>query len=301
MTRFTLAQLEAFYWIARLGKFQEAARQLNLAQPTISLRIRDLEQRLGVRLFDRVGRDVRLTNEGEVLLELSSTILAESQKIHERLGAAGAVRGVLKLGLPENFAIVCLPEFLRILGRDYSRLKIELAIGTSASLSSALEERRIDAAIVSNPQTTPGLQYAPLGEHQMFWAAGADFDLKQPISPGDIRGLPIISNPQPEPQYLMIVEWFRSAGLVPLAISTCTSVVVIAELVAAGVGLSLLPLSLIQTQVDACRIRLLRSRPAVPAVRMFFSYHASDSGSNIAAVLRTVRDVVGRMPLLEAT
>jgi DNA-binding transcriptional LysR family regulator len=297
--RFTLAQLEAFYWIARLGKFQDAARQLNLAQPTVSLRIRDLERALGVSLFDRLGRDVRLTNEGEVLLELSSTILAESRKIHERLGAADAVQGVLRLGLPENFAIVCLPEFMRIAGRDYGRLRIELAIGTSASLSGALEERRIDAAIVSNPQMIPEMQYVPLGEHRMSWAAGTDFDLKQWVSPGDLRGLPIISNPAPEPQYLMILEWFRRAGLAPLAISTCTSVAVIAELVAAGVGVSLLPLSLIRAHVDAGRIRPLRSRPPAPSVRMFFSYHASDSGSNIAAVLRIVRAVVGRMPLVE--
>jgi len=299
--RFTLAQLEAFYWIARLGRFQDAARQLNLAQPTISLRIRDLEQTLGVSLFERAGRDVRLTNDGEVLLELSSTILTESRKIHERLGTAGAVQGVFRLGLPENFAIGCLPELMRVLGRDYSRLRVELAIGTSASLCGLLEEHRIDAAIVSNPQTLPGLQYAPLGEHKMSWAAGQGFELKQPVAPGDLRGLPIISNPSPEPQYQMIAEWFRSTGAAPVSISICTSVVVIAELVAAGVGVSLLPVSLIRGHVTAGRIRMLRSRPPVPPVRMFFSYHASDSGPNITAVLRTVRDVTGRVPFFQVT
>jgi DNA-binding transcriptional LysR family regulator len=295
--RFTLAQLEAFYWIARLGKFQEAARQLNITQPTISLRIRDLEQTLGASLFERVGRQVRLTNEGEVLLDLSSTILAESRKIQERLGAADAVQGVFRLGLPENFAIVCLPEFMRIAGRDYDRLRIEFAIGTSVSLASALDERRIDAAVVTNPQSTEGLQCVPLGEHQMFWAAGREFELKEPISPGDIRGLPIIANPQPEPQYLMIKEWFRSAGLAPLAISTCTSVSVIVELVANGVGLSLLPMSLMRAPIEAGRLQVLRSRPSPPQAHMFFCYHASEGGSNIAAVLRTVRAVIGKLPV----
>jgi DNA-binding transcriptional LysR family regulator len=297
--RFTLAQLEAFYWIAHLGKFQDAARQLNLTQPTISLRIRDLEQTLGVTLFDRIGRQVRLTNEGEVLLDLSSTILAESRKISERLGAADAVQGVFRLGLPENFAIVCLPEFMSIMGRDHDRLRIELAIGASAFLSAALEERRIDAAVVTNPRNASGLQYVPLGEHKMFWAVGADFELKEPITPSDIRGLPIVSNPQPEPQYLMIAEWFRSAGLTPLAISTCTSVSVIVELVAAGVGLSLLPLSLMQALVVSGRIRVLRSRPLPPRARMFFCYHASESGANVAAVLRTVRGVIKKLPVVE--
>ncbi len=54
--RITLAQLEAFFWVARLGSVHMAARQLNLAQPTVSLRLRDLEARLGTALFERAGR-----------------------------------------------------------------------------------------------------------------------------------------------------------------------------------------------------------------------------------------------------
>jgi Bacterial regulatory helix-turn-helix protein, lysR family len=57
--RFTLAQLKAFYWIAKLGTVRDAARHLNLAQPTVSLRIRDLETALGTMLFERLGRALR--------------------------------------------------------------------------------------------------------------------------------------------------------------------------------------------------------------------------------------------------
>jgi DNA-binding transcriptional LysR family regulator len=66
--RFTLAQLEAFHWIAKLGTVRDAARHLNLAQPTVSLRLRDLETALGALLFERLGRALRLTDEGLVLL-----------------------------------------------------------------------------------------------------------------------------------------------------------------------------------------------------------------------------------------
>jgi hypothetical protein len=55
-----------------------------------------------------------------------------------------------------------------------------------------------------------------------------------------------------------------------------------------------------QAQVDAGRVRVLRSRPAPPPARMFFCYHASDSGSNVAAVLRAVRAVIGKLPVVEA-
>jgi DNA-binding transcriptional LysR family regulator len=299
--RFTLAQIEAFYWAARLGRFQDAARQLNLAQPTISIRIRDLEQTLKVNLFERLGRNVRLTNEGEVLLELSASILAEARRIHERVGNVDAVQGVLRLGLPENFAIACLPELVRLINRNHPGLRVDLAIGTSDSLLDSLEEHRIDAAVLANPQANPRLRFVPLGAHRMVWAAAPDIDLRPPIRPGDIRSLPIISNPPPAPQHVMIVEWFRSHGLSPLHVSTCTSVVVISDLVAAGVGLSLLPESLVRPLADAGRLRLLAARPEPPSVRVFYSYPASEGGSNVDAVLRSIRDVIGRVPFVKAT
>jgi DNA-binding transcriptional LysR family regulator len=103
--RVTLAQLETYHWIAQLGSFQDAAKQLNLSQPTVSLRIRDLERALGVRLFDRSERSVRLTHDGEALRDLADSVLRDVRQIYERVGAAELVQGVLRLGIPETFAL----------------------------------------------------------------------------------------------------------------------------------------------------------------------------------------------------
>ncbi len=185
--RFTLAQLEAFYWIAQLGKFQDAARHLNLTQPTISLRIRSLERTLGVTLFERAGRDARLTRDGGALLELARSVLSETWRIPETIGGK-IVRGTFKLGVPENFARVCLSELLRVLRRDHSELTLELSIGTSGNLSRELEEHRLSAAILSNPHTVGArdLQFVPLGKHPMVWASGLDFEMKRTVKPADI-------------------------------------------------------------------------------------------------------------------
>jgi DNA-binding transcriptional LysR family regulator len=298
--RLTLAQLEAFYWIAHLGTFHDAAGQLNITQPTVSLRMRDLERSLGVRLFDRLGRNVRLTGEGEVMLELVASILADTWKISERVGAAGIVQGTIRLGLPETFSLVCLPELMRALGRDYPSLRVELAIGTSSSLLRDIEERRLDLAVVANPGDHPRLRLLPLGQHDMVWAASPDLGLKPPIRPGDVRALPIISNPHPSPQHTMIMEWFASAGLTPLRLGFCTSVTVIAELVAAGVAISLLPLPLIQPRLEAGRLRVLAARPAPVPSRLHACHRAAEGNANIDAVLRTVREVLDRLRLLEA-
>jgi DNA-binding transcriptional LysR family regulator len=259
-----------------------------------------LRTHFGVRLFDRLGRNVRLTGEGEVLLELASTILANTWKISERVGALGIVQGVVRFGLPETFALACLPELMRSLGRDYPGLRVELAIGTSSTLLRDLEDRRLEVAILSNPRENPRLRMIPLGQHEMVWAASPDLETRPPIRPGDIRAAPIISNPYPSPQYLMIMEWFRSAGLAPLRLSFCTSVTVIAELVAAGVAISILPRPLIQAQVEAGRLRVVPARPAPPCSRLYAAYRAADGNANVDAVIRAIREVLERVRLLEA-
>ena len=133
--RFTLAQLEAFYWIAKLGTIRDAARHLNLAQPSVSLRLRDLEVALGAPLFERRGRAVRLTHEGLVLLEDATPLLAAARQIQERAGTHDAVRGTIRLGVPETFAVVCLPDLINLLSREHPGLRLELDIATSAPRS----------------------------------------------------------------------------------------------------------------------------------------------------------------------
>ncbi len=80
MRKFSLAQLEAFLWICRLGTFHAAAERLNLTQPTVSLRIRELESALGARLFERRGNGMRLSAEGTILLRYAERAWTCSMK-----------------------------------------------------------------------------------------------------------------------------------------------------------------------------------------------------------------------------
>ncbi|HSR72516.1 MAG TPA: LysR family transcriptional regulator, partial [Kiloniellales bacterium] len=84
--KLTLAQLETFCWIVRLGTFQAAARRQNLAQPTVSLRIRELEAALGTSLLRRRGRRVQPTAEGSALHQDAERILALAEGLEARGG-----------------------------------------------------------------------------------------------------------------------------------------------------------------------------------------------------------------------
>ena len=90
--RATLNQLEAFYWIARLGGFHAAATRLNLTQPTVSLRIRGLEEALGVRLFERAGRQAGLTTEGRHLLPQAERMIGLAEELQMKTALSDPLR-----------------------------------------------------------------------------------------------------------------------------------------------------------------------------------------------------------------
>ena len=88
--RFTLAQIEAFYWTVRLGTVREAAERLFVTQPSLSLRLRELERILGVKLFSKVGRNIQPTPQGRALLQRAEQVL-RLQDVVRRVPAADHV------------------------------------------------------------------------------------------------------------------------------------------------------------------------------------------------------------------
>lgn len=297
--RLTLAQLESFFWVARLGSTQAAARKLSLAQPTISLRLRDLELALSVKLFDRLGRGLRLTDEGSTLLERTTAVLSEMSKIAELGGATDPLHGVVRVGVTETFALVCLPPLMQALRRAHPLLRLEIVVATSAHLEDQLLRREVDLAFMVNPTSDPKLRLLPLGVQATTWLAAPSFGLSSPIRPQDMHDLPIISNPHPSPMHSQISEWFRSTGMTPPRLSFCNSLTVIAHLVEQGVFVGFLPRKLVEAQIEKGTIQALASHPPPISARIYVGYRLAEGSSAISAILPASRRVVDRIDFLE--
>jgi DNA-binding transcriptional LysR family regulator len=299
MMRVTLAQLEAFFWVAQLGSVQLAARQLNLAQPTISLRIRDLEQGLGLALFERSRRRLRPTDAGLSLLGRASAILDEVGKI--KSVAAVDIAGPIRIGFAEGFALVCLAPLMELLRENCPGLRPELFVATSLGLEQELVAHRLDLAILVNPIGQPGLRMQPLGAQPNAWVARPSLGLGPQLHPADAWLLPIISNPPPSAMYRQIVDWFATAGLEPARIDICTSVTLVAHLVAAGVGIGMLPAKMIAPQIASGALQLLDSVPAIEPGRVFAAFWEGAQTPAVDAVMRCVRQVLDEMDYLVRT
>ncbi len=296
--RITLAQLEAFVCVARLGTVQAAAHQLNLTQPTISLRLRDFSEALGKPMFHREGRGLRLSVDGSNILDHASRIIEEAEKIIDKT-CSGSVSGVVRMGMSEAIALVGLPLLLIDLAENYPALTLEITIRTSINLQQDLHNGELDIALGIDLHEDECIRVLPLGVQDASWVASPDLNLPDTITPSDIAYLPILTNPNPTPMYRQTMNWFHSARLEPQKISISYSINVIAHLVKVGIGLAVLPRKLIEPDIAKGSLVALNCKPALDHCYMVIAYRTSNWRPAVNAVMETTRSVLQRINWLE--
>jgi len=262
--RASLAQLEAFYWIARLGSFHAAARHLHITQPTVSARIAELENLLGARLFERDRQKAELTTRGRGMVDSVDRMLRLSDDIAQHTGSNRTLRGLLRLGAVESVALLALPRLLPRFIASYPELKVELTLDVGASLSRKLNAGELDVAILTDPQVNDTITVEPVGRVALAWMASHRFKLpKRVIQPRDLRKLPIFTMPNPSTIFISMAHWFSAAEMEPEHVSSCNSLALMARLIVEGQGVAVLPTALMKTEIDSGLIRILPTKMAL--------------------------------------
>jgi DNA-binding transcriptional LysR family regulator len=298
--RFTIAQIEAFFWTARLGSLSRAAGHLHMAQPTISLRLRDLETALAVRLFSREGRGLTLTVDGRALLPRAAALLEEAERIMLHTDPA-VVTGSIRVGFAEGFAVSCLASLLETVRAEYPLVKADYVVGISYELEQELSDRRLDLAVLVNPTGRPGMRLVPFGLQDTAWAAPAKWRLGSPVRPADLRDVPIVSNPPRSAMYRQIKDWFATAGLEPARLDVCSSVAVIGHLVSSGAAAGVLPVRMIEPEVASGRVTLLHPIPDLNHGRIYASYPEGGLTAPVDAMLKSIRKALAEIDYLQAS
>ncbi len=295
--RITLAQLEAFYWTAQFGSVLKASEHLRLAQPSVSLRLKELTTSLGVELFHRASRGVELTVQGRELLPRARAVLSEVRGIYEKEFNPKIV-GPLRVGLAEGFAATCLAPLLEGLLEDHPGLEPEWIVSTSTTLEPALLNNELDVAVLLNPLGNEKLSLRPLGQQETSWVAPSSWNFSGPVRPRDLATRPVISNPPPSAMYRQLMHWFALDGVQPGKIRLCTSVAVIAELVASGLGAGILPTSMARRYLASGDMQLLSCLPVIENGRLFVGSLRDASDFKIMAFEKTTLNVLRKIHYL---
>ena len=162
----------SFLAVAAEHSFSRGARRLGFSQATMSLRIRVLEEKLGVRLLDRGPRNVQLTAAGRSLLPDVQALVDAHDKMLRRLRAVPAVAKV-RLGIAEGHVASLLPRLMKDVQDDRSGVQLEILCRTNGCLQRMVESCRLDLAILSMPGSSAvGLDLRSL---QLHWVASPGF------------------------------------------------------------------------------------------------------------------------------
>lgn len=150
------ANLQAFVTVAEQGSFSQAAAHLFLTQPAISKRIANLEQELGTRLFDRIGRRVDLSEAGQALLPRARQILLAMDDSRRAIhNLAGQVGGRLSMGTSHHIGLHRLPPILRQFSRRWPEVDLDLQFMDSEQVCAAVLHGDLELGVVTLPLTRP--------------------------------------------------------------------------------------------------------------------------------------------------
>lgn len=247
-----LRHLEHFVAVAEDGSFTRAARRLSYVQSALSVSVQALERELGVRLFDRTTHRVEPTAAGEALLPAARRVLGGVEEIRDLAGSfRGVLRGRLRVGLMQSFAFADLPRVLGEFHRLHPEVELQLrpATGGSVALVDELRQGTIDLAFVALLDAPSGITTTPLGSEDLVLVAAPD---RAPRGRGRI-GLDALN----EVSFVDFpVGWgirtvtdqaFAAAGLERRVTIEAADVSTLLQLVEAGLGVALVPPSIVRS------------------------------------------------------
>jgi LysR family nitrogen assimilation transcriptional regulator len=254
-----LKELRNFMRVARAGSVSRAADELRLAQPALSRQISKLERELGVSLFSRHGRGVRLSAAGSLLLERAEAIVhlvrQTSDEIREdRSLAAGRVT----LGVPPAAGRLLIPTFVEQFQKAWPKIALHMREGVTSSLQEWLLEKRIDIAILHNPPHLEALNISPVLTERMHVIApphhGQGKKPRTTFRIRDLAELPLIL-PSMAHNNRRLVEQAALEHGVRLRIRTEVDSVAFAKaMVERGLGYTILTYAAVQEEVARKRL-----------------------------------------------
>ncbi|GGJ98246.1 LysR family transcriptional regulator [Pseudomonas matsuisoli] len=253
-----LRGIETFYWIATLGSFRAASDKMHTSQPAVSQRIAQLESGLGVRLFDRDKRGLKLTAKGQALLPHAERMVQMKHDMLLVARAQNAVSGRLGIGVAETIVQTWLPALLERLSNTFPDLVLEIEVETTPILRSHLLNRQIDLAFLMGPLGEPNVENLPLCRYPLAWVASPQLDLgPEPISLEHIARWPVITYPSSSKPYQVVRDMLVQRGVKTPRMYGSASLSMVVRMALDSVGVSVIAPGFLDKELAEERLRII--------------------------------------------
>jgi LysR family hydrogen peroxide-inducible transcriptional activator len=262
-----LYQLRYFVAVAESGSVSRAATRCHITQPSLSQQLKKLEEYLGVRLLDRLGRGIALTDAGKALLPRARRLLSDARDTEANIKReADGGHGTLIIGAIPTLAPYLLPPALKKVRASHAQCEVSVREDLTENLVEALEDNEIDCALVSTPLENELLEVEVIGEEELLLALPPTraAKAKEAVTLSELRNLPTIRLEGIHCLGRQIQGFCSTRRLAPRVVCRTTQLSTIIELVALGVGVSIIP-EMAAAADRSRRCRYVRLRPAAPS------------------------------------
>ncbi|KGR78187.1 LysR family transcriptional regulator [Ureibacillus manganicus] len=262
-----LRQLRYFVEVAEREHISEAAEHLHVAQSAVSRQIANLEDELGTPLFERIGRNVKLTPIGKLFLEHCITALKAidfaAKQVEEYLDPA---KGTIKIGFPTSLASYVLPTVISAFKKEYPDVSFHLRQGSYRFLIDAVKNRELNLAFLGPvPPKDEVIDTMILFSESIHALLPANHPLakRESINLSDLRNEKFVLFPEGYILHKVAIDACKSVGFMPNVKSEGEDMDALKGLVAAGIGITLLPDSSINDTIPRFTVKVPIENPQI--------------------------------------
>ena len=264
MRRLSLDQLHTVVEVVQFGSFSAAARSLNLTQPAVSLQVRELEQRLGVQLIERLGKRAYATAAGAELIQRAHRIEREVEDAIDamrRRRDGGLAR--IRIGTGGSILAYLLPPVLRSLRRKHPNIEIVVMTGTTDEMAARVAQNDLDIALVTMPVMERSVSVVLVRSDPMVAVLPpTERNAPPTLDAATLGRYPLIFDSTGATMHQIARGWFRAAGIEPRAAMELGHAAM-RNLISAGLGASILPIEAVMGDASTAPVVL---RPLDPPV-----------------------------------
>ncbi|MBU1183844.1 MAG: LysR family transcriptional regulator [Proteobacteria bacterium] len=293
-----LNQLWVFYHVAKNKSFSHAAEALFLSQPSVSNQIKLLEEAYGLKLFDRSGRNIELTNPGEILLSYAERIFSlakEADSVIEEIKALKA--GSIRISASNTLGAYYLPDILDLFQKKHPQVEICMNVGYTQTVVEDILAFRSDLGLIGREVSHPNIVVIPLWEEELILIVPPDhvFTKCGTVAISRLQDQPFIMNEKGSGGREITEEILAVAAVSPRVVMELGENEAVKRAVASGLGIALISATAAKRDLEAGLIRAVRLS-GNRILRKFHIIHHKDK--YISKLIRAFMDEALRVPVV---
>ena len=249
----TIRHLKTFCAVCRLGGITRAAEELCVAQPSVSQTVSELERYYGVKLFDRMGRKLLLTPEGERLRVKAEEAIAAFSEFEDAARDTKDRRSV-RIGASVTVGQMLLPRLVRALKEEMENVECRAVVESAAAVEKLVEEGALDFAAVEG-SVSRGLIAEEFASDRLAAVCAVEMDIRGPILPAWLVELPLLLRRKGSASRDLLEERLSALGLKPQPWLESSSNSALLAAAREGLGFAVLPEAIVGSDLAAGRLR----------------------------------------------